>query len=381
MRQDPKRPGRWELCAYVGRDPVTGRQVRKWATAVGSAKDARRALAALVAKAEGERGLQRGPAVPTVRAFARRWLEHIGGTRTPTTVRSYQRIVDHRVVPAIGGVRLDAVRPADLDDLYARWAAEGLAPATVRRHHAAISAMFSQAVRWGYLDRSPASADLVTTPKVGRQAVPEPPSPGQLAVWLRQAQQQDPVLAGAAALAALTGLRRGELVALRWSDIDLDGGVLTVARSVSAVDGKTIEGETKTHRVRRVALDEVAAEGVRLMQAHQRAFAADVDVPLVPDPRLLTYDPRGEEPAHPDSFTHGWRRVCGGACRFHDLRHFSGTQMVAAGVDLRTVMARLGHAQLATTTRYLHALEDRDRAAAAVLGATLGAAPTVPALT
>ena len=157
--------------------------------------------------------------------------------------------------------------------------------------------------------------------------------------------------------------------------MDLAAGALNVQRAITVVDGVTHEGPTKTHQVRRVALDKV---GVGVLK---RRWTAMVDLskraesPLVDDPYVLSYNANGARPVNPDTLTHRFGALCrkkGWPYRFHDLRHFSVTTLIAAGVDVRTVANRAGHAQTSMTLdRYAHALPERDRAAAGVLGKAL----------
>jgi integrase len=192
----------------------------------------------------------------------------------------------------------------------------------------------------------------------------------------------------AIALSALTGARRGELCALRWSDIDLPGARLTIARSLTVVADEAHEGPTKTHAIRLVTLDPVGVEVLMRRWSEQQRFAEEVDVPLDPDPFVLTYSPRGDTHAGPDYLSHMFSKLCKRAglvrtvnrkrrtlYRFHDLRHFAATQLIASGTDVRTVAARLGHAQTSTTLDiYAHALPAQDVEAAAVLGRLVGPA-------
>lgn len=370
MREDPTRRGVWRLRVFIGRDPLTGRRRFTNRTVRGSEKDARKALARLLTEVQDSRPTAESI---TVEQLLERWIDHITPQRTPATIAGYRSKIRARINPGIGKVRLAELSPLGLDTWYRQLADTGLSPATVRQCHAIVSAACNQAVRWDLLERSPADSRRVTTPRVPRQRVPDPPTADQVAAWVRQAEADgDRVLATAAALAAVTGMRRGELVALRWSDVDLEAGVVEVGRSVTRVPGRLVEGETKTHQVRRLALGPLGVEVVRLHQGWQRQLSAAAASPLVADPRLLSYRADGGAAISPDTLTHRWRELTGGACRLHDLRHFAATVLVAAGVDVRTVAARLGHAQATMTlNRYAHGVEDRDREAAEVIGRML----------
>jgi integrase len=182
---------------------------------------------------------------------------------------------------------------------------------------------------------------------------------------------------------------------LKWSDVDLGSASIRVARSISPVGRSLLEGPTKTHASRDIAIDEV---GVTLLEARRdelRSVAQTMGVELVADPYVLTRAVDGGEFLNPNSLTSSFSRLCKTIesralreaasdgrrelrkdeqwpFRFHDLRHFSVTTLIAAGMDARTVADRHGHARVAMTlNRYAHALPERDRVAASILGKAL----------
>ena len=175
-------------------------------------------------------------------------------------------------------------------------------------------------------------------------------------------------------MSAATGLRRGEGCGLRWSDLDVGARTLVVERSVVAVSGKgAIEKDTKTHAARRIALDAATLE---VLVRHREAMeeqAESCGVELAGDAFVFSHASDGSRPWHPDNVSAAFARVRGRAgldrVRLHDLRHMHATQLLAAGVPVRTVSGRLGHANAATTLNvYGHFLEPSDRQAAEVIG-------------
>jgi integrase len=190
---------------------------------------------------------------------------------------------------------------------------------------------------------------------------------------IEAAERRDPRLARLLMLAALTGMRRGELCALRWSDVDLDTGTINVIRSVVVVPHGLAEKTTKTGRGRIVALDPV---GVALLSQHRgrtERWVREAGAQLSSDACVFSPFVEGTTPFRPDNVTSFFMRVRNevGAptVRLHDLRHFTATQLIGAGIDVRTVAGRLGHSDPSVTLRvYSHALEERDRAAAAIMG-------------
>ena len=390
MVERPAGSGIWRLRAYVGRDPASGAPVQLHRTFKGGERAAGKELARLVTEAQSRAPVASDPSTTTVGQLLDRWLEHrvaLGKVR-PKSAYEYQRKIEGRIKPALGTVKLRQLTPGRIDQAYAAWLDEGLSTSTVRVYHSILSAACRQAVKWDLLDRAPterasAPAAASTTMRV--------PTPAQLSALVASAEESDPVLAAAVALAALTGARRGELVALRWSDVDLEAGTVAFERGITVVGKVAIEGPTKTHQGRRVALDPIGIEVLRrhwLFVTHRSEL---VESPLVEDPYVLSYQAHSGTPANGDTLTHRFAALCNaveaneraGAKRgekvepygfhFHELRHFSVTTLLAAGVDIRTVAERHGHAQATMTlNRYAHALPERDRAAAGVLGAALG---------
>jgi integrase len=382
-------PGHWQLRAYLGRDPISGRKRQLQRTFSGTRREAEKALAALVTEV-GQGHVENSHA--TFGELLDAWVEHITPMRHPKTVHEARRSIETRLRPALGRIRLDQLTSADLDRWYARWLSEGLSPSTVRRLHAVISAALHTGERWGWVGSSPARR---SSPPTARPPAIVTPRPEQLERLYQEARARDQILATALALAALTGARRGELCALKWSDVDLGSASIRVARSISPVGRSLLEGPTKTHASRDIAIDEV---GVTLLEARRdelRSVAQTMGVELVADPYVLTRAVDGGEFLNPNSLTSSFSRLCKTIesralreaasdgrrelrkdeqwpFRFHDLRHFSVTTLIAAGMDARTVADRHGHARVAMTlNRYAHALPERDRVAASILGKAL----------
>ena len=240
----------------------------------------------------------------------------------------------------------------------------------MRRNHALLHASLGRAVKWGLIATNP--ADRASPPPTRRAQVSAPAVDDVVTLMDAAAGRGDTVLATAIALAAVTGMRRGELCALRWSDVDLELGQLRVSRSLTVSPGRLHMGETKTHQVRDIALDEAAVDLLAERRLEQEKYAQTVGVELVPDPYVLSRDADSSQPCLPDGLGRGYWRLTHGLgiqTRFHDLRHFSATQLIGAGIDVRTVAGWLGHGDASTTLRvYSHVLAERDRAAAGHLG-------------
>ncbi|MGO8873688.1 MAG: tyrosine-type recombinase/integrase [Acidimicrobiales bacterium] len=386
-------PGHWELRAFAGRDPITGKPKQATRTFVGGERAAAKALGALVADVDAGKFK---PTTATVGQLLDQWLEAGRTSQRPRTLQENERKIEKRIRPALGDVRLSKLDAALLDSTYRAWLDDGLSPATVHKYHCILSAALRQAVKWGYIDVAPTAR--ATPPRVPRPTM-KVPTPEQLSQLVKTAERMDPVIASAIALAALTGARRGELIALKWSDLDLVTGRVRISKSLTVANNTQHVGPTKTHASRDIALDPIAVEVLKRRWGYMLDLSERAESPLVDDPYVLSYNANGASPANPDTLSHGFNKVCREMqrpalerlreskpkanhadlapgerwpFRFHDLRHFSVTTLIAAGVDVRTVADRHGHARATMTLDlYAHALPERDRDASAILGAAL----------
>jgi integrase len=243
-----------------------------------------------------------------------------------------------------------------------------MAPAIVRQVHAILRRALDQAARWGWIPANPAA--LASPPRLGSVEI-RPPTPEEVSRLLATAYEADPDFAVLLWLDATTGARRGELCALRWGSVDLEAAELLILRNLFQAAGRLVEKDTKTHAAPRLAL---SADSVGLLEEHRRRCAERAEacgMRLSEDAYVFSLDPAGRQPVHPDSVTHRFSRLAkplGLRTRLHDLRHYAATQLIAGGVDVRTVSGRIGHAGGATTLRvYTHFLAATDRQAAEVL--------------
>ncbi len=227
-------------------------------------------------------------------------------------------------------------------------------------------------VKRGELATNPAER---ATPPTVYQAQTVAPTAEDVQAMIAAAVADDPDIGAFIALAAVTGARRGELLGLRWSDVDWEAETLLIERSVAVVGGKWIVKGTKSHGVRVIALDEFGTEVLRRHLATAEDRARDLGTEVSPVTPVFTCD--GVTPISPDTVTHYVKRIAkraGVDCHLHSLRHFAATQMVAGGTDVRTVAGRLGHRDASVTLRvYSHALPQQDRLAATALGRALTA--------
>lgn len=362
------RQGVWEARINAGRDPITGKRRQISRTVYGTKRDAQRVLNEMAV--EADRGEIVG-ASATFGELCERWLDVAARDLSPVTVRNYRDLLKNHITPALGRVPVTKIRTMDIDRLYhALQANGGATPSTVRHIHSVIRRAFRQGVLWGWVATNPAAN--ATQPRLAKPDV-SPPDVEQVAEILRAAGESDPELGHFIHLAATTGARRGELCGLRWRDIDVERGSLRIERSIIEVAGGVFEKDTKTHSSRRIALDDGTLEVIEAQRQLARGRASVAGLRLDVDAFVFSRDPPGALPWRPDHVTKefgairdslGYRGV-----RLHDLRHFAATRLIAAGVPVRTVSGRLGHANPTTTLMvYAHFLEASDREAATVMG-------------
>lgn len=285
----------------------------------------------------------------TVADLVRMWLEV--ADHEPSVRYHTRAMLERHVMPELGPVPVAEVTTRDLEALYLSLP---LSSSSVRRVHAMVRPAFEQAVRWGWIGANPAAGARVPRP---RRPEPRPPMPGAVGALIDQANaERDLELECFVRLAAMTGMRRGELVALRRDDLDLEAGTIRVARAIGLAGGRPYEKATKTGAVHTVAIDVPMASRLRDLL----------------DGRPGSYLFGGERPWRPQTATSKFRRLCrraGVEVELRSLRHYCATQLIGAGVDVLTVSRRLGHSSPAMTLSvYAGSLPATDRDAAERMG-------------
>jgi integrase len=363
----------WELRVHAGRDVDSGRKQYVTRTVHGTKREAARELARLVAQVDD--GLVVAKA-GTVGDLCERWYDQAEPNLSPVVADNYRRLLNRHILPRFGSTPLRRLRTSDLDAWYAelrRHGGEGgrpLAPNSVVRIHALLHRALGQAVKWDWLTTNPASAASPPRPKRHTIVLPEAADVLRLMV---AAEDVNPGLPVFFRLAAATGARRGELCALRWSDLDLGLGQLTISRGLVEASGRVIEKDTKTHAARRMTLDAGTISDLERHREHCREVARACGADLCRDAYVFSRDPAGADPWRPGYVTLAFGRLRDElgltGVRLHDLRHFNATNLLSNGTDIRTVSGRLGHADASTTLNiYAHFMKQADREAAALLG-------------
>ena len=369
--------GTWEVTIDLGRDSVGSRRRRRFINVKGTKRDAERALAE--AFHQRDTGISFAPGLMTVGEYLNRWLRDYAEAKVSlrTWVR-YRGIVDRHLAPNLGHLRLGELRPAHIQALYGLALRDGgrvdgksggLSPRTVLHIHRVLRQALSWAVKWQLVTRNP--ADAVS-----------PPRPNRPEMRTLNVEETERLLISAEGspsyalvyLALTTGARKGELLALRWQDVDLDRGQMEIQRTVYQVAGSGMAfGAPKTHLSRRPV--KLSVETVRVLRDHRRQQAENrLRVgPAYQDHDLIFASEIGTVLSNTGrSFPRLASKAGLEGLRFHDLRHTAATLMLREGIHPKVVQERLGHASVSLTLDvYSHVLPELESAAAETLDRVL----------
>lgn len=347
----------WTLQVYNGKDAATGKKRYVSRTFRGSKKDAEAALANLV-RAQ-ETGLDLSAARLTVSAFLGRWLEVSEERVKPRTHFRYAELMRLHVEPSLGGTQLTKLRPLHIEELYSTLRRRGLSGTTVLQVHRVLHAAFNQAVKWQLLDRNP--ADAVKAPRKSTQETPSLPAE-EIPKLLDAAKDQSVQLPTLIALG--TGMRLGEVMGLRWQDVDLDSAIARVRQTLQV----TMEFDTpKSHRsTRTISLPAFLVDALKRYRKSQNERRLKLGEAWQEFDLICE---RGDgKPLRPDTISKQFRtiaRASGLDVTFHGLRHTHASLMLESGADLKVTSSRLGHSSISITADlYTHVASKAEKAAA-----------------
>lgn len=337
-------PGVWRVIVSAGIDPARSTETRKVYRQVerrfqGTLTEARAFRAKLITEAKQGRY---GGTDATMNELLDAWLrelERLG--RAPSTITSYRKMAAAHIRPILGATRVRDVTVRMLSDLLAALHESKLSANSVRLVHATLSAAFSQAARWEWIDKDPTK--LVRAPSLQNKRPTIPTVPEVVALLEAASRCSRPEIAVAIWLAATTGVRRGELCGLRLSDFDFDRSRMQVERALS---GETV-WTTKNRRWREVALDPAT---VAVVQGHMevlRLRAEKGGTTFREDGYLFTDSMTGDQPWNPHIVTDTFRRLTADLglkhLTFHSLRKFMESRALDAGFSIAEVAHRAGH--------------------------------------
>jgi len=364
-------PGRYKVTIYAGKDRDGKQRQRSRSFAATSDRAANKAADAVRVQMRAELvGLR--PDMHTVAGFVAQWLANNEAEKSPTTMKGY-RIVCTRIVDRWGHLRLNELTTPMVRAWYTELKQAGMTPATLKHQHAVLRAVMRSAVADELIARPPTFG--VKLPKDPDRELKLPRD----ADMVRLVNSMAGDLAIAVRLAAVAGLRRGELVALRWSDIQ--GRDVSVSKVLIEAHGQVMARDmTKGKKDRRVALDDATMRALvrhRQLQADQAHQLRGVLAPAAERAVLanMAADPTGRTPYSPTWLSHSWQQARGDMpVRLHDLRHWYATKVLESGEATVAELSQwLGHAQVSTTMNiYVHANPERRRVSARIMGRALG---------
>jgi len=374
-----KETSRWYVVVDLGFGD-DGRRKQKWHGGFRTRREAEAARAKLVT--EINTGSYVVPGRTTFEEWVRTsWLPMTEPRVKPTTFHSYKRNLELHVVPVLGRKRLQQLTAPVLTGLYARLAQDsedgkGLSAKTISYIHSTLHKVLSDAVDAGLLVKNVAAT--AKPPRPNRRATGgiQAWDPDELAGFLHAVRGTR--LAAIWRLSAMTGMRRGEVLGLRWCDVDLDRARLSVRQALVAVGYEVVHSTPKSHSARVIDLN---AETVNQLRAHRRRQDEErVEWGADYQDRDLVVAKENGEPIHPHTFSQSFERIVEKAglprIRLHDVRHTHATLALKAGVPVKVISERLGHESPAFTLKqYAHVIPGMQAEAAAQVAAMIDGSP------
>jgi integrase len=358
-------PGRWAI-VIEGRDQQTGERKRRWHSFAGTKRAAQVECARLVSELQG--GAAVDPNKITVAEFIAQFdRDWIAANVSAGSAERYRGALQH-VRRCLGERPLQKIRPADLAAFYAGLLRDGLAPRTIKLTHRILHRALGQAATWGLVRDN--VAELTKPPKVPDQET-KMIQPNQAAALLERLHGGPLYLL--ASLALSSGLRRNELLGLRWRDVNLDTAQLTVEQSLEQTGAFGVRAKSpKTKRSRRtISLPAHAVVELRSHWVAQQQQRLAAGLGKAPDSSPVLATALGGYWS-PDAVSHQWRRAVPGIT-LHSLRHVHASVLIASGMDILTISRRLGHASPTVTLNvYGHLIRGSDDRAAQVIAAAFG---------
>lgn len=356
-RLEKRSKSSWTVVIEAGRDPATGQRRRIYKAVRGNKTQAKQVMDQLLA--ELQQGTYVKPEKITLAEYLNEWLETACKPRlAPKTIEGYATCINRHIGPALGQIYLSDLQPMHIQMLYTDLLNKGLSKRTVELVHTVLRAGLKQAVKWQMIPRNPADAT-------------EPPRPQRREMQALGPQELQRILDAAAEspiadvvlLAAYTGMRRGEILALRWEDVDLQNKVIFVQRNLVRVNQETIIKTPKTQRgSRRIPIDDEIVSALRRLRSVSQSD--------------WVFSRKDGSPLDPSTVTHQFKRIARQAgfpsLRLHDLRHTYATILLTQGVQAKVVQELLGHESITTTIdTYTHVVESLQREAANIIGNAL----------
>lgn len=366
VKKDEER-NTWYFVAELGPDPVTGKRRRTKRCGFKSKKDAEKALALI--EAEIFKGTYFKPSNTPFKDHLYEWFKVKKNSINIQTAQVYENYMNNRIIPVLGHVKMSQLTPMLLQNYVSNLKEEGLASATIKKIYNIIKSSLDYAVNMELLPSNPSKKIHLPKDKKKEMKVWDI---YEIKAFLKVASKDR--LYPAFHLAITTGMRRGEILGLRWKDVDLDKGILYVRQTLSK-DGKRFLSGAKTESsVRSIKLSN---ETIAVLRKHKARVARE-KLQLGPDYAdydLVVCTSKGT-PVNPENLKRTYERLIEKAdvpkIRFHDLRHTHATMLLAQGVHAKVISERLGHSNIKTTLDiYSHVLPNMQEEAANQIDALL----------
>ena len=365
-------------CGY----DTSGKQITKtmtWKPAPGmSAKQTEKELNRVAV--EFERRVQDGDCADgnniRLADFCDRYMSLSGDSLSPATAVFYGNVIDKIIKPSLGHMKLNAIKPLHIQQFIKMLEEEGmrrdgrgtkLSPSTVTRYFTVLKSIMASAYKLELIDRNPTDTARLNMPVIDEPEV-EIFTKEEAAHMLSCLDSEPLMFQVLVNMALVTGCRRGELVALKWDSIDFTDSTVTVKRSNYKLTGKEISSKApKTRRsTRKIAVPEYLIGMLKSLRSEQEKDRRRLGDKWVGTGWIFTQ--WNGKPMNPQTPTKQFSKFLEKNNiphrKFHALRHTSATLLLSSGTNIKNVASRLGHTQLSTTNRYVHAVQDADRAAA-----------------
>lgn len=354
----------YTVVVSLGRDPTTGKRKQQWISVKGTRKGAETRLSEVLNQLDNGTFLK--PGKTTLAEYLQKWLAEYAKPRlSPQSYERYANITRQYLIPELGNMPLTQLKPEHLQRWYATKQNKGISARTIKYNHAVIHKALATAIKWGLLTRN--VADGVDMPRVGKNEM-QVWSEGEVTHFL-EASKGSPYYE-LFFMALFTGMRRGELLALRWQDVDFIYSQVYVNRSLHQLEDRSyIFTEPKSAKSRRtIALSPSAILTLKDLYEKRKAQCVLTGT-ILKDSDLIFSTPEGRSLC-PDTVTAAWSVLAARAgvkpIRLHDARHTHASMLLKQGVHPKIVQERLGHSTIAMTLdTYSHVAPGLQEAAAA----------------